>query len=768
MNEDDLEKHLGPVLSRTITPLRRQVRKPSNVALVGISAKWDGAQSFLLTVQLVALVDGKLRARTLNVPGGKLSVEQFVAGIREFLLDEGISPELRRGVRQVHVVGHELRAVLPILDSPLRDVAVKQVGKAHHGRLNSVKFDDGTWDVRLVDLTAFFPKMPLDEIARTVGLERLEADGPHLAELKDTNPERLHAHAVRDAEVVLRALADFREEMLADWEIDVLGRRTLASVASAIFRSHFFQSGPSPLRERRVVRRTKTKTGFREELRREQVFDGDWNVRVKACLSYWGGQSEAFQRGLLVGSFVECDAVSLYPHAAILQPLPHAGTQWVRLTNLAQVEEHEGFGTFRFAFPQEARYPCLPVNRNGVHRLVFPREGVSTCTLVEIRLALRMGATVELVDGYGFKPGERERDHGLAGYMRHFLKMKAAAQKGTLPYATAKLLANALLGKLAERLHGSELLDIEREAQSHGFEPGLGAFISNTPKLRSSLNQLPGVGSAFAPEWATLVLGRSRSIMAEITARGALLLSTDAIICPEGLDLRCEGLSALESVGSGMRLEHRADAIFVARARLYALLKRVENLKPGEKVIDRDDTWAVVRVARHGVRESEEEFAETLLACLREGRDVAPERVKARHLTAEAAAREGMAINALVTETVRTRFRWDNKRRLLDRDINIFNQSTDTAPYQSLTRMEAGERQRQVSSGAARPKQSRVPEQKVKEAIALLNSGMSVRKVAAELGMSRSTVTRIKKRVEEARAGSSTEEQATHAQGGGQ
>jgi DNA-binding CsgD family transcriptional regulator len=330
--------------------------------------------------------------------------------------------------------------------------------------------------------------------------------------------------------------------------------------------------------------------------------------------------------------------------------------------------------------------------------------------------------------------------------MQHFLKKKAAAKRGTLEYATAKLFANALLGKLAEKMQGSGLLDFEREAQLHGFGPGLGAAIHSSPLLRTSLKGPPDVGSAFAPEWATLVLGRARALMADITARGAFLVSTDAIICPEGLDLRCEGFDALECVGSSMRLEHQADAVFIARSRLYALLRRVENLAPGEPVLGRDDTWAVVRVARQGTSESEKDFAQTLLACLREGRDVAPVRIRTRRLTAEAAVRERKPIHSLVEEEVRTGFSWDNKRRLLDRDCNPFTRNTDTAPYGSLARLEAGERQRRIREGSAHPKKSRVPAHKEKEALALLHSGKSVREVAKELKLARATVGDIRKR----------------------
>lgn len=746
MNQEDLEANLGLFLSRTLTRLRRRPRAYPHTVLVGVAVKWDEQGRVPLLVQFVTFVGEQLHAQAYELPGGRLTGEQLIDCIRALLRQASAVPPARRGIRQVHVVAHEASGLLALFHSAVTEARVEQVGKAHHGRLERVKREEGIWDVRLVDLAGYFPKISLEELARAVGLPRLDVDGLHLAALKQTDPARLLAHSTRDAEVILRAMLGFRADVLRAWGIDVLGSRTLPSIASVIFRLHFVRSGPAPVKKQQVVRKVKKGASFRDEPRVERVFNGDPAVRTMACRAYWGAQSEAFRRGFHVGAFSEYDAVSLYPHAALLQPLPHAGTRWIRLESLAEMEDHEGFGIFNFVFPENTRYPCLPVHRQGVHRLAFTLQGTSCCTLAEIRLALRWGAKLEMVEAYGFKPGPRERDHDVGRYMRGFLKQKEAAKRGSLEYATAKLFANALLGKLAERMRASGLLDFEREGQLRGFGPGLGAAINASPELRASLKGLPDVGSAFAPEWATLVLGRARALMADITARGALLVSTDAIICPEGLDLRCEGLEALASVGGGMRLEHRADAVFIARARLYALLRKVENVGPGEPILGRDDTWAVVRVARQGTSESEKDFAKTLLACLREGRDVAPTRIRKRRLTAEAAVRERKPIHSVVEEEVRTGFSWDNKRRLLDRDCNPFTQNTDTAPYRSLSRLEAGDRQRLIREGGARPQKSQVPIHKLEKALALLRGGKSVRQVARELKLARSTVGDIRKR----------------------
>jgi hypothetical protein len=327
-----------------------------------------------------------------------------------------------------------------------------------------------------------------------------------------------------------------------------------------------------------------------------------------------------------VRPLVELDAVSLYPHAAIIQPLPHHRTRWRELRGLDEVDKVEGFVRVEFEFPPGFEYPNLPTVRDGVSRMLFTRRGISTCTVAELRVALRHGAAVDVLDSQVFEPGPRERQHDLARYMRELLADKAAAAKGSIPYETSKLLANALIGKLAERFGGSSLLDFERAAQLQGFSAGLGAAVAGSSALHQALQRTTDAGSLFAPEWASLIIGRGRAIMGDICAAGrAVLVSTDAVLVAPDADIICPGFAELRAAGSDMRLEHAADGAFIVRNRCYALLRRPQNVAERQPVIAADGTWAVIRTARHGSSETPEEFAETILACLAARADAAPQ-----------------------------------------------------------------------------------------------------------------------------------------------
>jgi len=246
-------------------------------------------------------------------------------------------------------------------------------------------------------------------------------------------------------------------------------------------------------------------------------------------------------------------------------------------------------------------------------------------------------------------------------------------------------------------------------------------------------------------------------LMADIVARSsALMISTDSIITSTTDDFDCPALDALRSVGSHLPVECTGDAAFIARSRTYAILKRPENIKPKDRIVGRpDQEWALVKAARHGAVESEDEFAETVLACLKAGKDVAPVRKPKRLLGAEEAVRTNRGIFDEVTSERRTFFTWDTKRRLLDRDVNPFTSMSRTRPYRSVRRLDAAEHQRLVRRGEARRRRRPTSRKKLEVVFALLREGVGVREISRRTGVPKSTVADLRARM--SRAASSEE-----------
>lgn len=569
MDQREIEVLGREYLSVPSRPKRAPRTQPETV-VVGFDTEYIPARTLdgereplkLLSVQFSVQVDGGLFSVVLEPPdGGLLTVEWLTERLVWFLRGAGRVPGKvkcnGRLVRRVVLVSHYAAAELSVFADPLRDLVISQVsGKAHHARLPGMEevagSDDAGWEICIVDLYAFF-RTSLAQIGAMVGRPKLEEDPETLEWLKQAHPDRFQAYAERDAEIAVLAYESFRADLLSRHGIDLVTRRSLAGVAVDVLLRKFMRDLPTPVADEQRQESRRLTSGWAKRGRGYPVFAGDVEVRLLACQAYSAGRVEAFSRGLIIGPVVERDVSSLYPSAALLQPLPNEHTRWSEIRRIEEVFAMEGVGRFKFSFPREQNYPSLPVTREGVSRLTFPRSGETACTFAEIRAAIELGADVTVIAARGFAPGERERDHDLGRFMKYHIELKSAAIKGTLEYEVHKLMMNAVIGKLGERVRGSYLLEVERHARLEG-KPGLGALMTKIG--RASLAKPVRAGRAWMPEHAALIVGNARSIMATITAKGAYLISTDAVVGRADIDYDdSSGVRALRRVGSELRFE---------------------------------------------------------------------------------------------------------------------------------------------------------------------------------------------------------------------
>lgn len=730
------------IFRRTLRLPRAPLRTVKGGVVVGWDSEFDAEGP--LTQQLAAFVDGEMRSAVIEARRPFDSIEHFIHDVlRPFLLaNDLLHPDARARVRVV-LVAHFSQAELSGFADPLRQWTIRQVAKAHHASA-SVQVDGVEWRIDVVDLFSFF-KTSLDAIGRFVGLAKLDLDRTRIRHYYDNERDRFDEYAKRDAEIALLAFSKFRDELLTSWGVDPIVHRTASSVGSVIFRHHFLKRPATPIRVEREKFSRKTVAGWKSATRNVVLFDGEIGARLAAMRAGWGGRVEAYVRGLVVRPLVEMDVVGLYPHAAILQPLPNDRTQWRRVRDVVDIETHEGFGAVEFDFPDGVTFPCLPVSGTGETKLYFPRRGISHATFSEMRVAHALGAKLtSLRDAWGFVPTAAEREHDLALFMKEMIRRKALAAKGSVGYEVAKLVANSFVGKLWERAGRFDLLEARRQLLDVGLDVDALPALWRSGRLRAAFRRRADVGSAWSPEWATLILGRARALMADIVASSKpLLVSTDSVIVEPGATDACSAVQALRGVGSDLTVQHKADAVFIARSREYALLKRAGSVDADSKILARDDVWAVIRVARHGSAESPAEFARTVLVCLREGRDVAVPVAKRSLASAERAAKEGRRLNEEVERIVKTTFTWDGKRRLVDRDVNPFTSFSGTEPYATLAFAQRADRERSGEPRRAARARSR---QRLDRVLHLLALGHGVREVARFTNIPRSTVSDIQQR----------------------
>lgn len=112
-------------------------------------------------------------------------------------------------------------------------------------------------------------------------------------------------------------------------------------------------------------------------------------------------------------------------------------------------------------------------------------------------------------------------------------------------------------------------------------------------------------------------------------------------------------------------------------------------------------------------------------------------------MSAQSAARKGGSINQEVSQQGRTHFRWDQKRKLLDRDANVFSTTVETAPYLTVQKLHSAEQQALVRRGLARKKRRERAPEVLDQVLRLLDEGVGVREIQRRTGVPQSTCLRF-------------------------
>ncbi len=195
---------------------------------------------------------------------------------------------------------------------------------------------------------------------------------------------------------------------------------------------------------------------------------------------YHGGRNEQFWFGPAhEGVWYDYDLTSAYPSAMALIGEP----DWSRIRHIGNTDElfsgdlvHTdlAFANVDFEFPEEVRYPVLPVRtENG---LLFPRKGNSTTHISEILLARTLGARIELVEGRRIDSIRYAGTKGITprrpfdGFARHCIKERGKYPKKTLHNLFWKELVNSTYGKTAQGLRERRIYDL-REAETKPLQP---------------------------------------------------------------------------------------------------------------------------------------------------------------------------------------------------------------------------------------------------------------------------------------------------------
>jgi siroheme synthase (precorrin-2 oxidase/ferrochelatase) len=586
MLSKDVSKVFAGGIFHVVEPIRETRYKfHENVKIVGFDTEFDSKNLQLLSYQVWCDSFSEFK------PCSDLRLREFVRRLRKRLK--------MRSRDWLILVSHYAFAEL----SHCKDFAHFQIQRLGSG-----------WQIRdyyerfiLVDLFSFF-QTSLEKLAQDFGYKKLEYDRTSIGK-RDLKRAEFIEYAVNDARIVYKIFNEFRKRVWKEFEVDIVNVRTAPSLAAIIFKKMFLDM-PVKIQTRAI--------------------------RQQALLSYWGARAEAFKVGTFDGKFYEYDVVSMYP-TSVYPVMPCSDKHFVQIgkNDIFDNSIFDGFVRVEFQFPSNEKYPCLPVVSD---KMYYVLRGITDCSLSEVRLAVEKGAKIKYMRGWGFVNGTTS----VRRYMDYFLKKKSEAQKdgNTTMREIYKLLLNALTGKFNQRR------DVLSETVYHQYlrRVGLPNWVAGVnPKFKSRLS----FGSIYVPEWATIILGRSRAEISSVVDDSVYLVSTDSFISDKdyGKEFTKRTFKKFhDPIIYKYEQKNLGDHLTVFRSKLYFL-------RCGDKYV-KEATHAVPRDA---FRKMTPNQLEELI-----GSSIVIETVSAPKF--RTAGRRGLSVEKVLRQKRRINLDYDNKR----------------------------------------------------------------------------------------------------------
>ena len=339
-------------------------------------------------------------------------------------------------------------------------------------------------------------KQSLADLGTLVGFDKLElSDGEieHMDELLENDRDRFEDYALRDPQICVeyvKRMMALNEELVGEAEVPT----TLSSLALKFLLRHWADSGINhhAVLGTEVVKASPWSERLQRSIRRNEVAPTAERHFMEGAASecYHGGRNETYLFGAAEsGVWTDWDLSGAYTTAMALIGLP----DWYAIRHtrdLNDFQPHEmGFARLRFRFPDDTRFPCLPVRSSG--GLVFPLRGESYCCSPEIYLALRLGAQVEIVTGCVLPASFDQRP--FETFIVECSKRRRSFPKGSLEELFWKELANSVYGKTAQGLQKKRCFDSRsgqhvRLPQSKITNPYFAAF--TTSFVRAVLGEI--------------------------------------------------------------------------------------------------------------------------------------------------------------------------------------------------------------------------------------------------------------------------------------
>ncbi len=232
------------------------------------------------------------------------------------------------------------------------------------------------------------------------------------------------------------------------------------------------------------------------------IVDAHRNIAVEA---YHGGRAEQFWFGPTpLDDWSDYDLKSAYSTVMAMMPK----LDWPNIRTSLNLDDYTastvGVALVDFEFPDDTRFPCLPVESLEDSVLIYPLKGRSYCCAPEIAVALSLGAKIDIVHGVivpVFDSGLRI----FEGYHQFCINQRSQHPTGSHVNLFWKEMGNSLYGKTAQGLSGrrvTKAVDGTTKAISPSpvTQPFIAAFTTSFGRalMAEIMNALPDTVEVFS------------------------------------------------------------------------------------------------------------------------------------------------------------------------------------------------------------------------------------------------------------------------------
>jgi len=560
------------------------------ITAVGIDAEWvfkQGRVNRILSYQFfaISLPDKEWSGIIELTEGIRMSLPRFIMDVIEDGLEKGL---LKGWPKMIWLVSHfslaDLTSFIDFADQKINFDSIRHTFTSIGRPLTLYPWDKNrhqhTMRIFLRDTLLLAPnkKQSLDDLGELIGVEKGQLEPSeieHMDQLLANNPDRFYRYALRDPEISLK----YAVSMMA-LNFEITSRIEIPATLSSLGASHLLKTWERQGIDKKAVLGIETvKEEFWSEVRcrtvrkNRDVPTADRNQYESfATECYHGGRNEQFHFGAgLEDVWIDWDLCGAYPTAMAMIGTPDWNAIY-QTRDLDAFQPHVlGFARVKFHFPENTRFPSLPVRTASA--LLFPLSGECFCCAPEIYLARKMGAALEIITGIVLPADFDARP--FEEFILDCTRRRKNYAKGSLEELLWKEIGNGTYGKIAQGLRNKRCFN----SRSGDYQELPPSRITN-------------------PYFAAFVTSFIRAVIGEILSRLPLRVevwsaTTDGFLSnatPEQVAVACSGplcerfaQSRLRISGNPTILEikHQIAQPLGWRTRGQATLKSL----PGEKIV---------------------------------------------------------------------------------------------------------------------------------------------------------------------------------------